>query len=127
MKILFQLFIVFTDPLRIVFFPLLFLDPFLFIILYAMYLGLELILWCWTKRQDSIWVVLLSPLYGMFNSIARFVSVGYLIQNRYEFVFKKKFHRLVSSRSLVIEYSFIVGVLIVLWLIVIIQMVRFVI
>ncbi len=111
----YQVFIVLSDPLRLILFPLFVIDPGGFAMAYAAYTALEVILWFWTKRKDRIWIVLLSPLYGMFNTIARFVSIPFWIKNRYEFVFKKKFHRFITGRSLIAEYTGIVVVLIALW------------
>jgi glycosyltransferase involved in cell wall biosynthesis len=101
----YQVFITLTDPLRLVLFPLMILDPVGFLIVYAAYVGLEIILWFWTKRQDSLVVVLLSPLYGMFNTIARFVAFPFWLKNRWDFVFRKRFHRRVTKRKLVLEYA----------------------
>ncbi len=109
----YQVFIVLTDPLRLVLFPLLILDLVGFLIVYGAYVALELILWFWTKRQDPLWLVPLSPAYGIFNTIARFVSIPYWIHNRMVFVFQKKFHHLVPKRNLVLEYS-VIGTIIVL-------------
>ena len=107
----YQVFITLTDPLRFVLFPLLFLDPVGFLIVYAAYAGLEIILWFWTKREDSLLIVMLSPLYGIFNTIARFVAFPFWVKNRFDFVFRKQFHRRVSKRNLVIEYAAIILVM----------------
>jgi len=107
----YQVFITLTDPLRLVLFPLLLLDPIGFLIIYAAYAVLEIILWFWTKRVDSLGIVLLSPLYGMFNTICRFISFPYWAKNRYDFVFKKEFHRLVTQRNLVVEYGVIIALM----------------
>lgn len=111
----YQIFITFTDPMRIVLFPLLVLDPIGFLIVYSAYAGLEVILWLWTKRQDSIWIVLLSPFYGMFNTIARFVAFPFWVKNRFEFIFKKQHHLRAPRRNFIAEYSFIVLVMLTLF------------
>lgn len=110
----YQIFITLTDPMRVVLFPLLFLDPIGFLIVYAAYVGLEIILWMWTRRQDSLLVVLLSPLYGMFNTIARFVSFPFWVKNRFEFVFTRKLHLRVPGRRLPLEYAAITITMLVL-------------
>ena len=107
----YQVFITLTDPLRFVLFPLLFLDPVGFVIVYAAYVGLEVILWYWTKRSDSIAIVMLSPLYGMFNTIGRFVAFPFWVKNRFDFVFRKNFHRRVTRRNLIAEYALIIFVM----------------
>jgi len=84
------------------------LDPIGFLIVYAAYVGLEIILWLWTRRADSLVIVMLSPLYGMFNTIGRFVAIPFWIKNRFDFVFRKKFHRRVPQRNLIVEYAAIV-------------------
>jgi glycosyltransferase involved in cell wall biosynthesis len=110
----YQVFITLTDPLRLVLFPLLLLDPVGFGIVYAAYAGLEIILWLWTKRADSLAIVMLSPLYGIFNTIGRFVAFPFWVRNRFDFVFRKKFHRRVTRRNLVVEYAIIVVVMLAL-------------
>jgi len=104
----YQVFITLTDPLRLVLFPLMILDPIGFGLVYAAYAGLEIILWFWTKRQDSLVIVMLSPLYGMFNTIGRFVAFPFWVRNRFDFVFRKNFHRRVTRRNLVVEYAVII-------------------
>jgi len=110
----YQVFITLTDPLRFVLFPLLLLDPIGFAIVYAAYAGLEIILWCWTKRQDSFLIVILSPMYGIFNTIGRFVAFPFWVKNRYDFVFRKEFHRRVTKRNLVVEYTAIIMAMVAL-------------
>lgn len=108
----YQIFITLTDPLRLVLFPLFFFDIVGFLIVYVAYTGLELILWMWTKRQDSLLVVILSPLYGIFNTICRFIAVPFWIKNRCEFIFTKKLHLRVNQRWLVAEYTFITVIMV---------------
>jgi glycosyltransferase involved in cell wall biosynthesis len=110
----YQVFITLTDPLRFVLFPLLLLDPVGFVIVYAAYAGLEIILWLWTKRADSLLIVMLSPLYGIFNTVGRFVAFPFWVKNRFDFVFRKKFHRRVTKRNLVVEYAVITVVMLAL-------------
>jgi glycosyltransferase involved in cell wall biosynthesis len=110
----YQVFITLTDPMRFVLFPLLLLDPIGFLIVYAAYIGLETTLWIWTKREDSYWVVLLSPLYGMFNTVGRFVAFPFWVKNRVEFVFRKRLHKRVPGRNLVLEYSLITATMLAL-------------
>ena len=110
----YQVFTTLTDPLRFVLFPLLIFDLAGFLIVYIAYVGLEIILWIWTKREDSFLIVVLSPLYGMFNTIGRFVAFPYWVKNRFDFVFRKKLHRRVRKRDLIAEYTFIIGVMLLL-------------
>lgn len=111
----YQVFLVFSDPLRFMLFPFLLLDPVTFASLYIIYVLLEMSLWFWTRKQDSFWVVLFSPLYGVFNTIARFVAVPYWVKNRFSFLFREKFHLLVPARNLLAEWLFITFTLITLW------------
>lgn len=110
----YQVFITLTDPLRFVLFPLVLLDPVGFLVVYAAYAGLEVILWYWTKREDSFLIVILSPLYGIFNTVGRFVSFPFWIKNRFDFVFRKKLHRRVAKRNLVVEYVLITSAMVAL-------------
>lgn len=100
-------FITLTDPLRLVLFPIMLVDPLGFFIVYAMYVCLEIILWIWTKRVDSFVTVLLAPLYGIFNTLGRFVAFPFWVANRIDFVFNRKLHRRVKKRWLVAEYAVI--------------------
>ncbi len=111
----YQVFIVLTDPMRLVLFPLILLDPVGFLIVYLTYVGLELILWIWTKRVDSLTIVLLSPLYGIFNTVGRFISFPFWAKNRFDFVFRRKLHRLVPGRWLIAEYALITAAMITLF------------
>lgn len=108
----YQVFVTLTDPLRFLLFPLLFLDPIGFLIIYMAYVVLEIILWFWTKRVDGLGVVLLSPLYGIFNTLCRFISFPFWIKNRLDFIFKKGFHRRITRRNLVAEYAVIIFLMI---------------
>jgi glycosyltransferase involved in cell wall biosynthesis len=110
----YQVFITLTDPLRVILFPLFFFDPLGFLIVYSAYAGLEIILWLWTKRVDSIFIVLLFPFYGIFNTIGRFVAFPFWVKNRFDFVFRKKFHHLVPNRPLFAEYTMITFVMLAL-------------
>jgi len=110
----YQIFTTLTDPLRFVLFSLLLLDPVGFLIIYFAYAMLEIILWIWTNREDSFLIVVLSPMYGIFNTIGRFVAFPFWVKNRFDFVFRKKFHLRVRKRNLIVEYAFVIGVMLLL-------------
>lgn len=107
----YQIFTTLTDPLRFVLFPLLLFDLIGFLLIYIAYVVLEVILWFWLKREDSFLIVVLSPMYGIFNTIGRFVAFPFWVKNRFDFVFRQKFHLRVRKRNLIAEYTLIIGVM----------------
>ncbi len=64
-----------------------------------------------TRRQYCD-IVVLSPLYGLFNTVGRFVAFPFWVKNRFDFVFRKKLSRRVNKRWLLAEYAAITAAII---------------
>lgn len=70
----YSLFMIATDILRLISLPLLFSSFLLLIPFWLFYSLLEIIPYLKMKRQENILVVLLAPLYGIFNLITRIIG-----------------------------------------------------
>jgi len=68
----YSVFVLLTDPLRMLLFAGLFFSPGYFVFLYLLYLPLEAAAWVRTGRQDPVGAVLLAPFYNLFKLVARF-------------------------------------------------------
>jgi len=73
----YSLLLVLTDPLRIIALPLLFSSATRLAIFWAVYVLLELVPYIYMKDRESILVVLLAPLYGLFNLYTR--TIGFFV------------------------------------------------
>ncbi len=111
------LFVFLTDPIRMVFWPLLFLNPRLFGTLFLFYLFLETLSWLKTGRQDPWYVVALSPLYALVRNVARFVAHFYWFKVKFDYLVKRKFHRFITDRRLIAEYAVVTGILLIFWVV----------
>lgn len=109
------LFILLTDPIRMLFAIHILFFPINFFILYAFYLFLETACWLKTGRKDSYWIVLLSPLYGLLKTVARFIAHFWWFKLKYDYLVKKKFHRYITGRFLILEYFSVALFLLFLW------------
>ncbi len=109
------LFILLTDPIRMLFIFHIFLFPINFLILYSFYVLLETMCWLKTGRKDTYLIVLLSPLYGLLKTIARFIAHFWWFKLKYDYLVKKKFHRYITGRFLIVEYFFVAILLFFLW------------
>ena len=101
----YSVFVLLTDPLRMLFFVTLFLSPGYFVFLYLLYLPLEGIAWLRTGRKDSVGMVLLAPIYNLFKLVARFRAHFQWFRLKWDYRFKHKYHRLVAGRNLPVEYA----------------------
>ena len=63
------------DILRIAALPILFRYPLIFIVMYGSYLLLDSIAWLTTNRYEAYWIVLVMPIYGIFNLVTRFIGI----------------------------------------------------
>lgn len=116
----YSLFILLSEPFRILFLLLVLFAPIgsftahLLTIL-LMYVGIELLSWIKTRRQDPVWAVLLFPLYAKFIAIARFAAHFYWLKKKYIYCIRHGFHRWIWDRRLISEYLLVLAVLTVLW------------
>ncbi len=113
----YSVFVLLTDPLRMLFLVTLFFSPWYFVFLYLLYLPLELAAWWRTGREDSVGIVLLAPIYNLFKLIARFRAHFQWFRLKWDYLFTQRYHRLVAGRNLPVEYAGIVAVLAAGWVI----------
>ena len=113
----YSVFVLLTDPLRMLFLVTLLFSPWYFVFLYLLYLPLELAAWWRTGREDSVGIVLLAPIYNLFKLIARFRAHFQWFRLKWDYLFTQRYHRLVAGRNLPVEYAGIVAVLAAGWVI----------
>ncbi len=114
---IYLLFLLFTDPLRMLLWIFLFFHPISIIIISFFYIFIETLAWFKTGRKDPYWIILLFPFFSMLRSVTRFIAHFWWFKLKYDYVIKNKFHKLVRGRKLLFEYSIISLVIIVLWII----------
>lgn len=111
----YQMYLLMTDPLRMLFFWAVFAYPVQAGLLYLFYTAFCMAIWLKLGRKDPFWIVLIYPLYSSVESICRFVAHFYWFKIKYQYLFQHKHHRRVPKRKLLVEYS-LVGVLLTgLW------------
>jgi glycosyltransferase involved in cell wall biosynthesis len=120
----YSVFVLLTDPIRMLFFAWLFLAPGYFLFLYLLYLPLELAAWWRIGRRDQLRYVLLAPLYNIFKLAARFWAHFQWFRLKWDYLVRHRYHRLVDGRNLLLEYSGVVAVLAVAWLVAVFGVVR---
>lgn len=111
----YQMYLLATDPLRMLFFWIFLLHPQLLLTMYLFYITLGICVWLRLKRPVSIWVPLLYPFYGRLESYCRFIAHFYWFKIKHKYIFHHKFHRLVPGRNLKQEYLLVTAFLILLW------------
>lgn len=77
------------DILRVISLPVLLFSPAYIIVFYITYIFLETIPWYRLGRKDPYWTVLISPIYGLFNFIARILANGVFMYRRMSYFFGK--------------------------------------
>jgi cellulose synthase/poly-beta-1,6-N-acetylglucosamine synthase-like glycosyltransferase len=113
----YSVFVLLTDPLRMLFFATLLFSPGYFVFLYLLYLPLEAAAWLRTGRKDPVTVVLLAPLYNLFKLVARFRAHFQWFRLKWDYLFRRRYHRLVAGRNLPVEYAGVAVVLAVAWIV----------
>lgn len=111
----YQMYIYMTDPLRILFFWILFTRPTRIFAIYAFYLVVTLAVWAKMKYQDKLWVVFAYPFYSLIMSACRFVGQFYWYVVKFRYFVKNKYHHLVPERKLILEFVSIVAITALLW------------
>lgn len=112
-------FILLTDPLRMLFSITIFLHPLNFLILYTFYLILETVCWIRVGRKDKYYIVILTPIYGLVKTLARFIAHFWWFKLKYDYLVRKKFHIYITERPLILEYSIVALILTITWMYVI--------
>lgn len=111
----YQIYLLMTDPLRMLFFWAIFIYPMQALILYLFYTCLVLAVWWKIGRKDPLHVVLVYPIFSMFESICRFVAHFYWFKIKYHYLVHKKHHRRVKKRNLMLEYGAVMVLLVTIW------------
>lgn len=103
----YNIYILLTDPLRILFLWTLFLRPRYLVATYLLYLTFNIAMWVKTRRKDQFLVILVYPLYSLWLSLCRFIGNIYWLKVKADY-FKNKRHKLVYNRYIVAEAIFII-------------------
>ena len=103
-----------TDPIKMMFFWVLFVYPISGFALYIYYLLLTMLVWLKLGRRDSFMVVLIFPLYSVFDGVCRFIAQVYWFKIKYKF-FVKRLHRMVEKRRLGYEFAAVSFTVVSLW------------
>lgn len=105
-----------TDPLRILFLWTLLLRPRYLVLTYGLYVLLNTAMWLKTKRKDQFLVVIMYPFYTLWLSFCRFIGNFYWFKVKAVY-FKKRFHRMVYNRRIVLESIAVMAVFITTWVV----------
>ncbi len=117
----YELFIFMTDPLRILYFGTAFIHPVNFVLLYGLYLTIDILAWFKMGRQDSFFIVLISPIYSVFlKTPARFIASFWWFKIKVDYL-RKKLHLYVTDRRILLEYATTTMVVVSLWSLAILQ------
>jgi glycosyltransferase involved in cell wall biosynthesis len=82
----YELFVVtLLDPVRLLTLPVLLSTPVYIIIFYISYVLIEAVPWLVMHRKEPFWVVLVAPIYGLFNFSAKIVAAGVFLYRRLSF------------------------------------------
>lgn len=116
----YALFVLLTDPFRMLFFYLILFAPigsFIthILLIAAFYVVLEIAAWFKTGRENPLWVAILFPLYAKMCAVARFTAHFYWFKKKYVYSLRNHFHRLINGRHLLREYSLVSVLLVMLW------------
>jgi hypothetical protein len=91
------------DPLRLIALPILIWYPTITIVVYLFYVLLELIPYIKLQRKEPLWVIFITPIYGLFNFLARITgSLVFLYRRTAVFLAKKP--RLDDYRTVSLGY-----------------------
>jgi cellulose synthase/poly-beta-1,6-N-acetylglucosamine synthase-like glycosyltransferase len=111
----YQMYLLVTDPIRMLFFWTIFFHPLAALVMYGFYVIFTAVVLIKTKRQDPLWIIFVYPIYSLMESICRYIAHFYWFRIKYTYLFKEKFHKLVTGRNLVHEYAGVFSVIVVLW------------
>lgn len=95
--------VIIMDPLRLIALPILIWYPTITIVVYLFYVLLELIPYIKLQRKEPLWVIFITPIYGLFNFLARITgSLVFLYRRTAVFLAKKP--RLDDYRTVSLGY-----------------------
>lgn len=112
----YNIYILLTDPLRILFLWTLFLRPRYLVATYALYLFFNTVMWLKMKRKDQFLVVLIYPLYSLWLSLCRFIGNFYWLKVKLKY-FRQKRHKLVHNRYIIAEALFVIVLITFSWIV----------
>jgi glycosyltransferase involved in cell wall biosynthesis len=111
----YELFVFLSDPLRIIYFGTAFIHPMNFVLLYTLYVTIEILGWFKTGRRDPFHVVLLSPLYSVFlKTPARFWASFWWFVIKKDYL-KKRLHHYITDRKVLQEYALTTITVVFMW------------
>jgi cellulose synthase/poly-beta-1,6-N-acetylglucosamine synthase-like glycosyltransferase len=111
----YQMYVVLTDPIRMVFIWTFLFHPLASLISYVYYVLLGIITWLKLGAKDPIWVVLTFPFYNIYQAFCRFHAYFHWYRVKYRYIFQKKYHKYVPGRNLLAEYAFIGLIFLFVW------------
>jgi cellulose synthase/poly-beta-1,6-N-acetylglucosamine synthase-like glycosyltransferase len=111
----YQIYIYLTDPLRILFAWALIIRPNHLITTYGFYFILNLLIWLRLGRKDTLRSVVLSPVYALGLTVCRFIGYFYWLKVKAIYL-RRRLHRSAIDRPLLLEYGFIMLVIIGSWM-----------
>ena len=108
------IYIYLTDPLRILFCWTLIMHPSHLTVAYGFYLILNVLIWFRMGCRDTLRSVIFSPLYALGLTLSRFIGHFYWLKEKSLYL-AKGLHRKVDERNLLMEYTFVLLVVIGSW------------
>lgn len=111
----YQIFLYITDPFRVAFVWIMIFYPQRLLMFYLFYSLLSTAVWIKTERRDPYWVVMVFPLYRQAETICRIIAHFYWVKIKFRYIFKEKFHKLVSGRKVILEYLVVFVLICVIW------------
>ena len=110
----YYLYIYLTDPLRMLFLWALILQPQHMLATYVFYLVFNFMVWARMGAKDSLFVVLVYPIYKLWLIICRFVGNFYWLKVKALYI-RDRLHARVVQRRLIPEYGLVIAVFVGLW------------
>lgn len=115
------LFIFLTEPIRILgwsiaLLSLGYLSLYAIVFRYCISILWNLAIYAKTGRKDPLYVVIVYPLYSAFRECTRYIAHFHWLYAKYQYVFKRRYHKLISQRSLVKEYAAVFCIMLIMWI-----------
>jgi cellulose synthase/poly-beta-1,6-N-acetylglucosamine synthase-like glycosyltransferase len=74
--------VVVLDVFRAIAFPIIIFYPWYFVVMYIVYVFLELITYHSLGHKEPAWIILVFPIYGLFGLLTRLAAIGVFIYRR---------------------------------------------
>jgi cellulose synthase/poly-beta-1,6-N-acetylglucosamine synthase-like glycosyltransferase len=111
----YKLYLVTTDPLRVLYFWVIIIHPEKTLLFYCFYLVLAFASWLKTGHKDPFWIIFIFPLYSSLRAVCRMIAHLNWFKIKFHYIFTHRFHHLVPDRNLALEYTGVFVVLVTLW------------